>query len=623
MAELIPPLSSCLRRMQAGEKRFARRLGTHLEDDYLCWYEPAIGPRPRYTDFVILHPLRGLLCLEVKDWKLDTIRRACPDHFELLTANGLKNVPNPLQQARQCTYQLTKQLERDPQLIQTHGPHRGKLILPYGFGVVLTNITRAQFENAGLAAVLPQVQTLCKDEMLESAEAEEFQKHLWDMFNYCFNRVLTQPQIDRIRWHLFPEIRMAPQPELRLGDQASDRELAIPDLVKVMDIKQEKLARGLGAGHRVIHGVAGSGKTMILGYRCLHLARLLNKPVLVLCYNVALAARLQALIEEREQHDRINVYSIHRWASTVLRTYNIPVPALTDGNFDAAIEALIEQVAKGHIPRGQYGAVLVDEGHDFKKEWLQLVVDMVDPDTNSLLLLYDDTQSLYKSGTRLGFSLKEVGIEAQGRTTILKLNYRNTREILDFAFDFVDDYVTPTDGSEDTMPVVSPDTAGRKGPLPAVRQFGNFEQEARYIAAVFAKLHQDRGIAWADMCVLHSRNWMGGLVAEAMTDAGVPCRWLKDTQSKRQLRLAEQTVKILSMHSSKGLEFPTVANCGIGSLGCTEERIQVEAKLLYVAMTRATENLLLTSSGESPFSTKLRVMAEKHRAAANEVEPVS
>ena len=53
------------------------------------------------------------------------------------------------------------------------------------------------------------------------------------------------------------------------------------------------------------------------------------------------------------------------------------------------------------------------------------------PATNSLLVLYDDAQSIYertqKSKT---FSFKSVGIQAQGRTTILKINYRNTRQIL-------------------------------------------------------------------------------------------------------------------------------------------------------------------------------------------------
>jgi prolyl-tRNA editing enzyme YbaK/EbsC (Cys-tRNA(Pro) deacylase) len=49
-----------------------------------------------------------------------------------------------------------------------------------------------------------------------------------------------------------------------------------------MDLKQEQLARSMGEGHRIIHGVAGSGKTMILGYRINYLAQALQKPILVL-----------------------------------------------------------------------------------------------------------------------------------------------------------------------------------------------------------------------------------------------------------------------------------------------------------------------------------------------------
>ncbi len=47
----------------------------------------------------------------------------------------------------------------------------------------------------------------------------------------------------------------------------------VPDIVRVMDLQQEQLARSMGEGHRVIHGVAGSGKTMILGYRAQYLAQ--------------------------------------------------------------------------------------------------------------------------------------------------------------------------------------------------------------------------------------------------------------------------------------------------------------------------------------------------------------
>ena len=78
------------------------------------------------------------------------------------------------------------------------------------------------------------------------------------------------PQRDRIRWHLFPEIRIN-QAALELN-AAADTSIELPDLMQVMDLQQEQLARSLGDGHRVIHGVAGSGKTMILIYRAEQLA---------------------------------------------------------------------------------------------------------------------------------------------------------------------------------------------------------------------------------------------------------------------------------------------------------------------------------------------------------------
>jgi hypothetical protein len=57
--------------MTSGEKRFAVRLEQKLDDDYLIWYDVPIGKKQLHPDFIILHPLRGLLVLEVKDWKID------------------------------------------------------------------------------------------------------------------------------------------------------------------------------------------------------------------------------------------------------------------------------------------------------------------------------------------------------------------------------------------------------------------------------------------------------------------------------------------------------------------------------------------------------------------------
>jgi hypothetical protein len=234
---------------------------------------PARQEEPLYPDFIILHPSRGLLFLEVKDWKIDTIRSINHQSAELHTSNGVKTVANPLEQARQVTYAVIDKLQRDPALCAPAGRFQGKLCFPYGYGVVLSNITRKMLDDSDIYEVLPEHLVLCKDEISGSMDAEAFQERLWGMFNYQFGEAISLPQIDRIRWHLFPEVRITPD---LFGKAIADAKLeeTLPEIIKVMDLKQEQLARSLGEGHRVIHGVAGSGKTLILGYRSLYLASL-------------------------------------------------------------------------------------------------------------------------------------------------------------------------------------------------------------------------------------------------------------------------------------------------------------------------------------------------------------
>ena len=141
MAIIVPNLRQSHGKVTPGERRFALRLEQLLEDDYWCFYDIPVGKRRRYPDFIILHPRRGLLFLEVKDWKLTSIRNI--DHYRvrLQTTSGLKMQANPIEQARQGAYQAINMLKGDPVLQEKHGQHKGNLICPYGYGVVLTNIT--------------------------------------------------------------------------------------------------------------------------------------------------------------------------------------------------------------------------------------------------------------------------------------------------------------------------------------------------------------------------------------------------------------------------------------------------------------------------------------------------
>jgi Superfamily I DNA and RNA helicases len=318
--------------------------------------------------------------------------------------------------------------------------------------------------------VLPEHLVICRDELYETVDAEAFQERLWAMFPQVFPVTLTLPQIDRVRWHLFPELRVEPgsgQFGLFGPTAAAVRPLEIPDLVKVMDSQQEQLARSLGDEHRIIHGVAGSGKTMILGFRAMQLARELGKPILVLCYNKTLAARLEQLIGERGLSEKVQVYNFHKWCRKMLVAYHVPLPSGKDkAFFEALPPAVIAGVDSGQIPRFQYGAVLIDEGHDFEPDWYKLIVQMIDPATNSLLVLYDDAQNIYGQADRRKISWKSLGVQAQGRTTILKLNYRNTLEILSVARGFAQELLESRGDDDDGVPLIAPQSAGRRGALP-------------------------------------------------------------------------------------------------------------------------------------------------------------
>lgn len=603
MAKIIPALNrQTLSKMTSGEKRVARRLEALLEDDYLIWHDIPVGSNRRNPDFIILHPSRGLLILEVKDWKPSTISKITKTEVELIVNGHSLVQTHPLEQARECAYTVVNVLRKDPQLRQTSLFRKGRLAMPYGWGAIFTNISKDQVQKMNseetLEGVFPENLVMFSDDLEEEIDAEVFQEKLWNMFNQPFKCKLTLPQIDRIRWYLFPEIRIS-NPQLDFFSSLDVKD-AIPEIIKIMDIQQEQLARSMGDGHRVIHGVAGSGKTLILGYRCLHLAQLYKKPILVLCYNISLAAKLRSFLTEKGVTSKVQVYHFHDWCSEQLRAYHVKVQPSEKEIWVQNVDSVIAAVEKGMIPRAQYGALLIDEGHDFEPEWLKLVVQMVEPETNSILLLYDDAQSIYKKKKGLGFSLSSVGIEAAGRTTILKINYRNTKEIMHFAYKFVSHYFESKSAGEDQVPWIEPEAIGNSGPEPIVKKCSRLSEELEYSVKCL-QMWKEQGLNWSDMAILYIDSRHGMEIAQQLEKLEIPYLLMASRKSKQAYNSQNNKVTILSIHSSKGLEFASVIIVGVDQLRIDDENRQKNAKLLYVGMTRSQKNLVVTTYGRSEF----------------------
>lgn len=606
MATLIPALGACVSRMTAGERRTAERLEDKLDADYLLWYDVAVGPKHQHPDFVVMHPRRGILILEVKDFRLSTLIQANKQTWDIHGELGPKTIPNPLEQARQYAHQVVNALERDPQLVQPEGRHQGKLAFPWSYGVVLPNITRAQFDKAELAHAIEPHRVICQDEMGEQVEPEALQSRLWDMFPFMMGGVMSLPQMDRVRWIMFPEVRVQVQDQL-FDD--SDEAAELPSIMRVMDLQQEQLARSLGDGHRVIHGVAGSGKTMLLGYRAEHLAKAqtaASKPILILCYNEPLARQIARVMTAKGIADRVHAVHFHKWCRQQLVAYGQDLPPKNlswDAFFEDMVQRVITGVDRRQIPSGQYQAVLIDEGHDFAPEWLRLVVQMVDPATNSLLVLYDDAQSIYdRTQKSKNFSFKSVGIQAQGRTTILKINYRNTRQILQTASLVAADLLTAEDKDDDGVPLLKPVSCGRDGEAPLIVRLPTLREEVAQVAELLATAHRE-GHAWADMAILCRHHSEMDMCAEFLRKRKLPHQVRRKSSSVYDP--AHDSIKVMTLHVSKGLEFPVVALVGAGRMPAEGEDEREEARLFYVGATRATQRLVIGASGGGRFAARV------------------
>ena len=69
--------------------------------------------------------------------------------------------------------------------------------------------------------------------------------------------------------------------------------------------------------------------------------------------------------------------------------------------------------------------------------------------------------------------------------------------------------------------------------------------------------------------------------------------------------LVADTIKVLTMHASKGLEFPVVALVGAGHMPAPGEDEREEAKLFYMGATRATQRLVIGASGSGKFASRI------------------
>ena len=186
---------------------------------------------------------------------------------------------------------------------------------------------------------------------------------------------------------------------------------------------------------------------------------------------------------------------------------------------------------------------------------------------------------------------------------MLKVNYRNTAQIVAFARRFASDVIgAPGTIADDEHAILFPEDAGRQGLVPDVRQCVSIDAEAHCIAEWLLG-RKKAGYEWPQMACLYPEHWIGERVAQVLTKHGVPIDMAKNNRNR--ISTKRVAVRLLSMHTAKGLEFPCVAIAGLGFLGRHGEPVEECVRLTYVGVTRATHEALLTYSSESALVQRL------------------
>jgi hypothetical protein len=571
LAYLIPDNLRGDKSVPAAHRRVVTALAPGLDDFVTVWYEPPFDPHGDRPHFVVLDPTLGIAVLVVLDQQDPTKERLLGVWNQALRVDDRgteRDIENPMDRAERFVETL-----RDSLATRTSLP-----AIPVVAIAALPHVTRAHAESLDLGTALDLDRVLFKEDLDAAIQDETvLPRKLSQMLEGGLQVELDGRAIDEVRAVIHPDVIIS----------APDSSVA---------------AEGSLFS-------AGSGKTLVLVHRARTMARLLpNKKILVTCFTRSLASQLQGQLSE---FPNIEVVHLNSLMSKVIRSAGLEDPS-AKGNWDAVPKVALEALS---LRSGQrYRAVMVDEAQDFATEALQFCVELLeatDTADQDLVIVADSAQNIF----RRQFRWKDAGINAQGRTRILRVNYRNTREILRFAHDFLtaDPTIAVDDTSdpEDEVTIIPAESSERSGPDPTVRLTADASSE---IAAVVEMVRgwYSPSLRPRSIAVLLGEQAAGrgeGIVT-GLEAAGIPVFWVTDpgeTSNRDRAGSVDEPVIVSTIHSAKGLEFERVVVAGLG--GRTNDLVS-SRKTLYVGFTRAIEELAVVTVKDNVFAPDLSASSD-------------
>ena len=475
------------------------------------------GLRP---DFILLNPERGMIVLEVKDWR-DSEKH--PKAFRSAQCQ-LKNYEHEL-----CTLYA-------PSLGKPHrGRAKGFLVLPFHPRRLLPD---ARYDGFLTSRILTS-----DDVFLERVMTALPRK----------SPAMAEAYRDLRHWLVEPEFSAEQRRPLDLNS-------------KQRDLITTRTPHGL----RRIRGPAGSGKSLVLAARAAELARE-GKNVLVVTYNITLINYLQDLAvrwpdpSEPSRLVRRNItwLNFHAWCRRVCKTSgggSAYAQLDFQGTKDQVLDKELPDLTHAVLNEDDHGAdfydaILVDEAQDFLQNWWA-ALRKVCIEGGEMLLASDTSQNLY--GRTFNWTDKMVGGGSFGPWAELELTYRLPEEVRLKAEKFLRGFVSK-------QTAIFPERSQTEmefGPtLMDWKQVGRDEEISSVIMeALMSQLAEQDNLGISELVFLASSEKVGLAVVKELEHRSIKVRHTFNASNpnargmKRAFFKGDARVKATTIHSFKGWE---------------------------------------------------------------------
>jgi Nuclease-related domain/AAA domain len=527
----------------AAERRLYEGFLEQLDDSYVVYHSvdwvlaDRHGPKQGEADFVISHPVDGILVMEAKGGSIayDPARRRWTQSGH--SGSHLLS-EDPFHQARDEMHSLVEILEARPGW--------GEWRPSYGYAVAFPDGTYEVDAHPGAPASL----AIDRDDLgsLSKRVAEVMRE--WRHSNRTFGSRGMEALAEALG------LRVEIRTPLKLLFGEEDR--------RIVELTQDQAYVRAFVLHRkraAVTGPAGSGKTILATEVARHLAES-GKRTLLTCFNRLLAEHLSSYAEGLPS---LKVAHFHGLCVELAHEAGLEIsePASpTDRSwFDEALPKLLEKAAQ--ILGPQFDAIVVDEAQDFQERWWPALMSLhVDPQEGQVYLFSDEGQDLYGGGS--------LPIAPEDLLPPLPHNLRNTRAIHEFVSVFFD--------PRSSGPGIAKGPPGRSV---EVLSYSDPDELARLVEIVLINLTEQEQVPLDDIVVL---------TPSGKEKSGL---WARGSVGRFRFSDRPEAGKVLwsSVHAFKGLERQVVILAEV-----SDKHDEDVGKYLRSGGTRARNHLVVIAA---------------------------